>query len=251
MHQLAKVDSRHQELTVYEANHLYGKIGKYRFLQFSDHAVQGAIDLRDPKRIVLEYPRAIIHIMERNNPSFDQVFVIGHGIGTIAGHYPDKQFTVAEIDELVVELSREYFDYQRDNIVVGDGREILKSQERHRFDYIILDAFTKDGTPDHLTTLEFFEMTLEKLNSMGSIIMNLMGRTKNDKLINAIYTTLSETYSYTKAFSLPSSDFSEVKNIIVIGSHEQIHVEPYSMAGFIEIQLGQGHIIKDRIQYKT
>ncbi|GGG13730.1 spermidine synthase [Paenibacillus abyssi] len=246
MHQLVKEFSLYQEITVYDAAQLYGEKGKYRFLQFSDHAVQGAIDLKDPKRIVLEYPRAIIHLMESNNPSFEKVFMIGHGIGTIAGHYPDKQFTVAEIDEKVVELSRHFFNYKLDNVVVGDGRQILSNEESGKFDYIILDAFTKAGTPFHLSTMEFFKLTKEKLDARGSMILNLMGKIKNDKLINAIYTTLRQTYPYTKAFSLPGEDAADIRNFIIIGCNKAVNFQSWAMAGFFEIELGQGHIIMDK-----
>lgn len=246
MFQLAKEFSSSQEITVYEANHLYGEIGKYRFMQFADDAVQGAIDLKNPDRIVLEYPRAMIHLMESNNPSFKKLFIIGHGIGTIAGHYSDRQVMVAEIDEKVVELSREYFNYRNDNVVVGDGRQILSKADADSLDYIIVDAFTKEGTPYHLTTMEFFNMTREKLDSKGSIVVNLMGKIKNDKLINAMYTTLNEAYAYSKAFSLPGKNVSDIRNIIVIGSNKTIDFQPGAMAGFGEIELGQGHIIRDR-----
>ncbi|NIK75244.1 spermidine synthase [Paenibacillus castaneae] len=246
MLQLAKEFSLHQEITVYEAGQLYGEIGKFRFLQFSDDAVQGAIDLKDPKRIVLEYPRAIIHLMECNHLLFDDVFVIGHGIGTIAGHYPNKSFTIAEIDEKVVELSRTFFNYRKDNVMVGDGRQMLENEAPQKFDYIILDAFTKEGTPFHLTTIDFFEMTKQKLNARGSIILNLMGKTKNDKLINAIYSTLKKTYAYSKVFVLPGANAVDIQNMIVIGSNKSIDYEQRAMAGFIEIELEEGHIIVDR-----
>jgi spermidine synthase len=246
LHQLAKVFSSYQEITICEANQLFGEIGKFRYLEFSGEAVQGAIDLKDPKRIVLEYPRAIIHLMESNNPSFENAFIIGHGIGTIAGHFLDKTFKVAEIDEEVVKLSREFFDYLQDNVVVGDGRDLLSIEEPHTLDYIILDAFTKEGTPYHFTTKEFFEMTQDRLNSRGAIIMNLMGKSKNDKLINAIHTTLSETYAYSKALVLPGEDAADIRNIIIIGSSKTIDFQTRAMAGFIEIELGEGHIIADR-----
>lgn len=242
MHLLAKESSQYSEMSVYDTTQLYGETGKYRFLQFSDDAIQGAIDLKDPKRIVLEYPRAMIHFMESDNPYFENVFVIGHGVGAIASHYKNKQFKIAEIDEKVVELSRTFFGYDKDNVTVGDGREILRKEETNAFDYIILDAFTKEGTPFHLTTVEFFGMTKEKLNSRGSLIMNLMGKAKNDKLINAIHTTLRETYAHSKAFYLPGANASDIRNIILIGSNRTIE-SPKEMAGFVEIELGQGHII--------
>jgi spermidine synthase len=245
LHLLAKELSTFNEIAVYDTNQLYGKMGRYRCLQFSDDSIQGAIDLKDPKRIVLEYQRAMIHLMELNNPSFNRVFVIGHGIGTIAGHYPDKLFTVAEIDEKVVELSKLYFGYRKDNVRVGEGRRILRNEEPNAFDYIILDAFTNKGTPLHITTLEFFEMTMEKLDSQGAIIMNLMGKPKNDRLINAIHTTLRETYAYTKAFSLPAVDENDIRNLIIMGSNKTIDIQSQDTAGIYEIGLEQGHIIMD------
>lgn len=243
LRQLAKECSRYQEITIYDVNQLYGKLGKYRILQFSEHAVQGAIDMKKPERIVLEYPRAIIHLMDFNGPSFEHVFMIGHGIGTIAGHYPDKQFRIAEIDEKVVEFSRLYFQYYMDNVVIGDGFELLSNEDDHKFDYIILDAFTKAGTPHHLTTLQFFQMTRHKLNTGGSLILNLTGKIHNDTFINAIYSTLKEVYTFSRAFSLLGGDAPDARNIIMVGSNTMIEYVPRAMAGFIEIELAQGHII--------
>ncbi|OMF22539.1 spermidine synthase [Paenibacillus sp. FSL H8-0548] len=235
-----------QEIAVYDSNQLYGQVGKYRFLQFSNEAIQGAIDLKNPGRIVMEYPRAIIHLMEWNDRSFENVFMIGHGIGTIAGHYSDKRFTIAEINEKVVELSKAYFHYRSDDTVIGDGRQILCDQAPAAFDYIVVDAFTKEGTPYHFTTLEFFQLTREKLTASGAVIMNLMGKIKNDKLINAIYTTFREVYPYTKAFSLPAEDAADIRNIIVMGSSKAIDYESRVMAGFFEIELAEGHRMLDK-----
>jgi spermidine synthase len=245
LHLLFKEINLFNEITVYDTTQLHGKMGKFRCLQFADDAIQGAIDLKDRKRIVLEYARAIIHVMEYNDPSFENVFVIGHGSGTIAGNYPCKQFKVAEIDVKVVEISKLYFSYQQDNVVVGDGRQILRNEEPNTYDYIILDAFTHKGTPLQFTTKEFFELTLEKLNSQGAIIMNVMGKPKNDRLINAIYSTLRETYIYTKAFSLTAVEEADIRNMIIIGSNKTIDFEARDMAGFYEIEIEQGHIIMD------
>jgi spermidine synthase len=247
LHLLAKEISSFNEIAVYDTTQLYGKMGKYRLLQFSDNAIQGAIDLKDLKRVVLEYQRAIIHLMELNNPSFENVFVIGHGIGTIAGHYPGKRFTVAEIDEKVVELSKRFFRYRMDNVVVGDGRQILEKEEPNAFDYLIVDAFSNKGTPHHLTTLDFFGMTMKKLDPRGAIILNLMGKIKNDNLIDAIHTTLRETYAYSKSFFLPGADEAVTGNIIVMGSNKTIDFQAREMAGFFEIELGQGYIITDSL----
>jgi spermidine synthase len=230
---------------VFETTRLYGELGKFRCLQFADDAVQGAIDLKNPKRIVLEYQNAIIQLMTLINSEFDRAFVIGHGIGTIAGYYADKKIKVAEIDSKVVELSRRLFDYRLDNVVVGDGRDILKDERSDSYDYLVVDAFTPKGTPLRLTTLAFFEMTIEKLNSNGTLLMNVFGKPNNDRLINAIYTTLREIYPCAKVYSLPAKDDSEVRNMILIASKKPIVLPGKIKAGLSEIELDDGHLLLD------
>lgn len=248
MHQLVKERSDYSEITVYECNQLYGKTGKYRYMQFSEDAVQGALDLKERGRIVLEYPRAIVHLMEHNNPSFEQVFMIGHGIGTIPAHYRNKRFKIAEIDEKVVEIAKAYFDYCGDNVAIGDGREILSNEAAGTYDYIILDAFTKAGTPLHLTTIEFFQLCRDKLSAGGAIFMNLTGRARNERIIDAINTTLGEVFPYTKVFELYRESADELRNIIIAGSCSNIAYDDDAMAGFTEIELTSGYILRDKKQ---
>lgn len=246
MQLLRKAKSGTQEVSVYDANQLYGETGKFRFLQFSDHAIQGAIDLKDPRRIVLEYPRAMIHLMEKNDPAFNHVFMIGHGVGTIPGHYPNKRFVVAEIDVAVVELSKTYFHYQADNIRVGDGRLLLGEQEQGSFDYIILDAFTEAGTPYHLMTLEFMELAEAKLDARGMLLLNVTGKLKNDTLIDAVYATLKQAFMFVKAFSLKAERLADARNIILAASNRPIAYESIAMAGFFEIGLDEGYVMRDK-----
>ncbi|WP_019913453.1 spermidine synthase [Paenibacillus sp. HW567] len=234
-----------QEIQVYDTTELYGEKGKFRVLQFSGDAIQGALDLNSPRRVVFEYPRAMIHLMEAGEPFFEDVFVIGHGIGTIARYFAEKSFKIAEVSAEVVELSRQHFGYSQDNVVVGDGRRLLEGEPDRRYDFILLDAFTKDGTPQHLVSSEFFALARSKLNSRGSIIMNLMGRSEQDRLISAIHTTLSEHFPHIKAFALPSEGTADIRNILIMGSSKPIRYQARQMAGFVEITPGQGHVIRD------
>ncbi|MFC5650651.1 spermidine synthase [Paenibacillus solisilvae] len=246
MHILYQQTGSNHQITVYDTTELEGEKGNFRVLQFSNQAAQGAMDLDAPQRILFEYPRAMIHLMDFNNPSFQNLFIIGHGIGTIAGHYKDKQVKIAELDDNVVELSRRYFEYSQDNVIVGDGRRILEGEASHRYDYLILDAFTGKGTPRHLTTREFFSAARAKLDSQGAILMNVMGKGENDRLMNAIHTTLSGEFAYTKSFCLLSGGAAhDLQNIILMGSSRPIGFQLRQMAGFTEIEPGQGHIIMD------
>ncbi|WP_274468959.1 MULTISPECIES: spermidine synthase [unclassified Paenibacillus] len=243
---LFKTASPNHEITVYDISELYGEKGRFRVLEFSNQAIQGAMDLDEPARILFEYPRAMIHLIESNMPSFDRMFVIGHGIGTLAGHYAERRVKVAELDPTVVELSKTFFGYTQHNVSIGDGREILGNEEQHAYDCIVLDAFTDKGTPHHLISQPFFAMCREKLDSSGMLMMNLFGKGEHDQLMNAIYTTLGEEFAYLKAFALPSGGTSDIQNMILVGRNRPIGFQARQMAGFTEIEPGQGYVIRDR-----
>ncbi|MGG4143389.1 fused MFS/spermidine synthase [Paenibacillus algorifonticola] len=235
----------HHEISVYDTTELDGEKGRFRVLQFSGDATQGALDLEHPGRILFEYPRAIIHLMESNQAAFEKVFLIGHGIGTIARYFEDKTFKVAELDETVVELSRLYFGYNQDNVVIGDGRALLEGEAEHAYDYVIVDAFTRQGTPKQLVSLAFFSLIRSKLGEGGAVLLNLMGRGERDRLIHAIQTTLGEVFAYTKAFILPTDGSADLQNIILMGSDRPVAFQARHMAGFVELEPVQGYIIRD------
>ncbi|WNS41417.1 fused MFS/spermidine synthase [Paenibacillus sp. MMS20-IR301] len=245
MKPLSRTVTDSQEIEVYDTTRLYGESGRFRVLQFSGEAIQGALDLDHPRRVVFEYPRAMIHLMEAGNPYYEDVFLIGHGIGTIAGYCAEKRFKVAEVNAQVVELSRSQFGYSQDNVSIGDGRGLLEGEPDHKYDYILLDAFTAAGTPPHLTSLEFFALTRAKLRSGGMMIMNLMGRGDSDRRISAIHTTLSEVYPHTRTFALPAEGSTDVRNIIMTGSSRPVTWQPRHMAGFTEITPELGYVIRD------
>ncbi len=240
-----KETSQTREVTVYDTEELYGERGSFRVLQFADGAVQGAMDVGHPERILFEYPRAIIHLMEFNDPSFEDVFIIGHGIGTLAGYLEEKRCKVAEIDQKIVELSREWFGYAQDNVRIGDGRRLLEKEPSQAYDYLIVDAFTEQGTPAHLSSREFFLTTRDKLGSGGAIIMNLMGKGVLDKRVQAIHTTIGEVYAYTQSFVLPAEGSRDMQNILLMGSDRPIGYQARHMAGFIETELMPGYVIRD------
>lgn len=229
--------TRCQNLAVYDTDDLYGERGRFRVLQFADGDIQGAVDLDRPERIVLEYPRAMIHLIEHNAPSFETLFIVGHGVGTIASYFAAKRCTVAEWDERVVEVSRTYFGYDQDNVHIGDGADLLKLANTESLDYLILDAFSEQGTPPHLVSPHFFELANEKLDpDSGALLLNLIGSGKQDRHLEAIHSELERLFAYTKLFVLPTKTGSTVKqNMILMGSNRPINYQARQMAGFVEI----------------
>lgn len=246
MRMLYQGTGKSQGLTVCDVPELYGEKGSFRVLRFADEAVQGALDLNDPSRIVLEYPRAILHLLEANRPEFEDVFLIGHGIGTIAGRFPDKRFKVAELQEAVLEASRRFFGYRADNVVIGDGREVLSREETDTYDAVIVDAFSEKGTPLHLVSGEFFEIVREKLHPDGLFVLNLFGKSGSDRFLNAVYHTLGEEFAHTKAFALSAEGEGGLQNVLLAARNAPVGFHARRMAGFVPFEPGQGHRISDR-----
>lgn len=246
MELLASIESNGQQICVYAANGLYGETGKFRYLQFGSNAVQGAIDLRNPGRIVLEYQRVIVELMEAIDSQFASAFIIGHGVGTIAGRYPEGRCMVAEIDPHVVGLSREWFGYPYHNVSVGDGRELLSREAYGCQTFIVVDAFTSSGVPAHLATLEFFALASHRLRPGGAFIMNVMGRARHDPWIDAVSTTLMNAFAHVYAFSLPLEPGARVRNMILVGSHAPLPALPAQLARLKSEVQGGGHLLRDR-----
>ncbi|OAS15848.1 spermidine synthase [Paenibacillus oryzisoli] len=245
MNVLYREQTAHHDISIYDTTTFADEKGSFRVLEFSNQAMQGAMDLAQPDRLLFEYPRAMIHLMGVNAPQYERVFLIGHGIGTIASHLKEKRFTVAELDEHIVALSRRYFGYNQDNVRIGDGRQLLGNEPSRTYDYILVDAFTDKGTPLPLTSLTFFQIAQDKLDEGGAILLNLMGKGEHDPLLAAIHTTLSEVFHYVKAFALPSEGRRDLQNIILMGQNKPITCHMRHMAGFVEIEPGYGHILMD------
>ncbi|WP_025679189.1 spermidine synthase [Paenibacillus massiliensis] len=240
-------DRRLPELRVTELEELYGERGRFRVLQFGDGAIQGAQDLEQPERVVLEYPRAMIHLMEHNLMQFDRAFVIGHGIGTIAGYFSDRRVITAELDERIRDISEAYFNCQIQDVRLGDGRALLAEEQSDSLDYIVVDAFSDSITPSHLVCSEFFELAADRLNPDGTILLNLIG-SPADRWIHAVHSTLQLHYLYTLTFILQPEHVREHTNIIMVGRQRPIAYQARHMAGFKYFLPPQGHIIREDTQ---
>ncbi|OZB99116.1 hypothetical protein CJP46_04560 [Paenibacillus sp. XY044] len=239
--------SGNQEIIVCDTHQLFGETGRFRVLQFGDNAVQGAIDLRHPERIVLEYPREIVRLIRERTPEADRIFMIGHGVGTIAGRFREDQCQVAEINADIVELSRTYFQYGWNNVVIGDGRAVLEQQADGSCDYVVVDAFTREGTPYPLTTEEFFMLARQKLKAGGLLIMNAAGKLQRDAVLSAIHTTMEQVFPSVQAFALTEGDPGEERNVLLMGSDMPAAATANVLEGFMQAQLEQGYILRDRL----
>ena len=141
---------------------------------------QTCMDLRNPKRLVFPYVRMTLGGL-LVNPNPRRVLIIGLGGGTIPvvlnEMFPEALIDVVEIDEAVVKVAHEYFNFAENDklkVHVADARVFTKraALRDKSYDLIILDAFTGEYIPEHLMTREYLEETKAILTDDGVLIAN-------------------------------------------------------------------------------
>jgi hypothetical protein len=106
-----------------------------------------------------------------------QVAIIGLGVGAMAAYAePGQHFIFFEIDPAIARVAPDtrYFTFLAQcrgkyDIVVGDGLDMLAHVGDHCLHMIILDAFSSDKIPAHLTSSEALEVYLKKLADGGML----------------------------------------------------------------------------------
>ncbi|MCR4842897.1 MAG: fused MFS/spermidine synthase [Eubacterium sp.] len=133
-----------------------------------------------------DYAMAAPVICGEENP---RVLILGMGTGTYATqllkYYPDADITGVEIDDSIIELSREYFDLPESVEVVSyDGRAYLNSNEQE-YDIIMVDAYRDITIPFQMSTAEFFESVASHLDDDGVMVVNMNMLGEGDESITS------------------------------------------------------------------
>ena len=201
--------------------------GGMRLLCFDD-ATESRISLQDPLKGHFEYTE-YFHMAWLWNTQLTNVLMVGLGAGTaqraFEHYYPDVNVETVEIDPMVVQVARDYFNFKesaRQKVQVADGRVFLRrSTARH--DLIILDAYLSgrygSSIPQHLATKEFFELVRDHLTTNGVVAYNVIG-TVNDwhaGIVGAIYRTLKTVFPQVYLFRARSS-----RNVVLVATHSAV-----------------------------
>jgi len=114
----------------------------------------------------------------------DTVGIVGLGIGALACYgQPHQSWHFYEIDALVADIALDpnHFTFMNrcapnTPIYLGDARMVLAEQEALDFDILVIDAYSSDSVPVHLTTLEAFEIYLDHLSDDGVLLFHISNR---------------------------------------------------------------------------
>lgn len=139
-----------------------------------------------------------------------RIAIVGLAAGTTArqatavyGPIPIDGF---ELDPKIVEIGRQYFGEDLDNLSVhiGDGRWNLE-QSPYRYDIIAVDAYRPPYIPPHMTTQEFYRICSEHLTETGVLGINVGSIPGDRRLIDGLATTLSTVFPSVHLMDIPGT----------------------------------------------
>lgn len=160
-----------------------------RYLHFGSDWVQGAMRLRKPDALELEYTREMMAgLLLRPAPWPARVLLIGLGAGSLAKfvhrHLPDALTTVVEITPEVHAVARQYFrlpdEDERLRVVIGDGADFVV-QDDSRWDLIAVDGFDRHARAGALASQAFYEACRQRLSADGLLAVNMFGELRGFK----------------------------------------------------------------------
>jgi spermidine synthase len=116
--------------------------------------------------------------------SAQSVGVVGLGVGSLACYrQPHQTWAFYEIDKLVDDIARtpEYFSFLSQCAPdapthLGDARIVLEQQNDVKYDILVIDAYSSDAVPVHLSTVEAIALYMERLNPGGLLVFHISNR---------------------------------------------------------------------------
>lgn len=110
--------------------------------------------------------------------------IVGLGVGSLACYAQEGQdWHFYEIDSMVDQVARDpsLFTFLSTCAPsapthLGDARVVLAGQENLTFDILVIDAYSSDAVPVHLTTLEAMELYLDRLAPGGVLLFHISNR---------------------------------------------------------------------------
>ncbi len=157
------------------------------------------------------YHEMIAHIPMLTHPDPRRILVIGGGDGGTARevlrHPEVDQLTLIEIDERVIEASRQYFpqlsssfDDPKMNLEVRDGIDFVKQAENNSYDIVIIDSNDPVGPAEGLFTEDFYRHAHRILREQGILVTQSESPRFNQEVFREIYQCYQRIFGKKKVY---------------------------------------------------
>ena len=190
-----------------------------RYLHFGSEWVQGAMRIRRPEALELEYTREMLACLLWRDWALwpREILLIGLGAGSLVRflhrHLPRARLHVVEIDPRMPDFAARHFGLPEDRtrlaITIADGSAFVREQPA-RFDLILVDGFDHRARAGALDTPAFYRDCRARLAPGGVMATNLFGNVRGfDKSLRRVDTAFEG-----RVVVLPPG---EMGNVIVFG----------------------------------
>lgn len=142
----------------------------------------------------------------------DDMLVIGNAAGSTARAYeelyPGIDVEGVEIDPVVTDVGRRFFDMPDMPVHTADGRPFLERARGRSWDVIQIDAYKQPYIPFYLATTEFFGVVRDRLSPGGVLAINVGSAPGDETIQESIARTMGEVFP--SVFRYQAEDFNEV-----------------------------------------
>ena len=170
----------------------------------------------------------------------------------IVRRWPDVDLTVMEIDPEVTAVATKYFDWQpgrQTRVIHGDGRQLLR-QESESYDWIWLDAFRDfSAIPEHLLSLEAFELYRAKLrqsdgqteNSGGMdlrppfLLVNMVVKEPPGAVFASVVRTVMAVFKEVKVLRIKESWSEDFVNALIVAADEKLPLDAFDSTAEVSL----------------
>jgi spermidine synthase len=193
-----------------------------RYLHFGSEWVQGAMRIRRPWALELDYTREMMAgLLLRAAPWPRTALLIGLGAGSLTKfiwrNLPQTKITVIEINPQVPLIAHQFFklpnEDERLKIRIEDGVDYV-ARSKQRYDLILVDGFDHKASAGALDTLPFYLHCRERLSKDGVFATNLFGAARRFK---ASVSRIDEAFAG-RSMAFPACESGNVIATAVAGS---------------------------------
>lgn len=157
------------------------------------------------------YLAAFHHSLKQQSVTDKQILVLGAG-GFMAhvGAPGNNHFTYVDIDGALASWAEKYFNFDPNTakVITDDARSFLLGQPDHQWPVIYMDTFgSRYAMPEHLMTVEFFELVERKLAKNGLLYINAVIDPQFDTLFSQqFHSTLQRVFPFCQVTQVTDGD---------------------------------------------
>ena len=167
----------------------FSESGGVRYLHFGTELIQGAMRIRDPNEIYLEYNQQMMAwlLFLETKPGM-RVAQLGLGTGALTKfthlHCPAVKSTVIELNPAVIVSARTMFSMPEDDrrleTLQVDAKQFVKDLKyKNTFDAVQVDLYDAICDGPSASSLEFYKGCYNILKEPGVLTVNLFSRHKS------------------------------------------------------------------------